>query len=249
MARATFAPPQPAQRAGHAFDVFQTQAGVSRLIDELYRLCPLLDGRLIENEVLTAHTANDISHKLGRDVRGWLVVRDTAPICSCRAYLDTAQNISNTTDTKVLIDTVSFDWGSDFDVTTGNRFVAPVNGVYRFSGAVAYTGLADTNLARCFVAKNGSEISAGTRTSQGAASAVDLVVSDSTRMSAGDYLELWTWYSGGATEDLRLSVSRNFLEIELTKDLFDGQTETDVEPATTLRLYSACARTVTLWVF
>jgi hypothetical protein len=247
--RAVFSAPRPTRVENYIDDATNLHTGTRQLVDDIYRLSPILDGRLIENETLAAYEANDMPHKLGRELRGWLVVKDTAPLCSARAYRSAALSISDITNTEIVVDTSSYDAGSDFNLATG-RFTAPATGVYSVRGQVSFASLADTEEMRCYLAKNGTLVTRGDRTAIGNGTAVDLNVADMLRLDAGDYLSIWVWYNGASgTEALTVGPESNFLAVDLCRDMFDGQDDEDVDASTTLRLYSDCERTVSLWVF
>lgn len=71
-----------------------------------------------------------------------------------RVFLGTSMfNIPNFTDTKILLDTATFDLRGEFDLVTNNHFVADQGGIYEFGGNMAILGLTslDDYIARIFV--------------------------------------------------------------------------------------------------
>jgi len=89
---------------------------------------------------------------------------------------------------KVTLNGEVFDQGSNFDSATNSRFVAPVNGIYQFSGGIRFANGAS---ARCIALlyKNGALYSAGTST--GADTFAGSSVSATIKLAATDYIELY----------------------------------------------------------
>lgn len=57
-------------------DLDRIQANIALFASNFANI-PLLDGRLIEDVALSG-TASQIAHKLGRDYRGWIIVKKNA---------------------------------------------------------------------------------------------------------------------------------------------------------------------------
>jgi hypothetical protein len=85
---------------------------------------------------------------------GTVMVSGNQPAFS--AYSSTTQNISNSTWTKVAINTEEFDTNSNFDTTT-NRFTPTVAGYYQINGTISF-GATTTfpTTTRTGIYKNGS---------------------------------------------------------------------------------------------
>lgn len=78
----------------------QGQARRQDRVEELLRLLagnPLLDGVLIENIELDSATVNHVLHQLGREPRGWIIVRKNA-------YALDAEITATTDDKKLAIE-------------------------------------------------------------------------------------------------------------------------------------------------
>ena len=71
-------------------------------------------------------------------------------------YLGSTQSISNSTYTKINLNTVSFDTGSYFNTST-NRYTPLVAGYYLFSLTCYFSGSAMTNI-QAFLYKNGTNV-------------------------------------------------------------------------------------------
>jgi hypothetical protein len=112
------------------------------------------------------------------------------------AYLNTTQNVASGV-TKILLDTKSYDTGSNFDATTNHRFIAPAAGFYQFTGSAQINGDLQGAVA---LYKNGSQIRVGSATTTAANASRTSNVSDLVPLSAGDYIELyWTSATGAWT--------------------------------------------------
>lgn len=135
--------------------------------------------------------------------------------CKCRVYLNAAQlNITNSTATKVLLDTENYDVGSDFD-TANSRFVAPVDGYYLVAAQVGYTGFAADSRCSTEIYVNGSRYSFGWE-SNGLATTVRNHFSDIVYCGAGQYIELYTTQiTGASTTDLISASESTFMAIHL----------------------------------
>lgn len=122
-------------------------------------------------------------------------------------YRNAAWNTSTANQfNKVAFDTKLFDTGTNFDVVTNNRFVAPIAGFYQFSATVKAT----TNNAYIQIAlyKNGSVIKNGTgfNSATGSISAGG-VVAGLLQLAATDYIEVYFFDNG--TNDTGLTGSSN----------------------------------------
>ena len=109
-----------------------------------------------------------------------------------RAYLSTTQSISNSTETKVNIDTKTgaefFDTNDWFD-TTNKRYVPQIAGYYQVNGVVRCGGTSQT-VQVAILYKNGTRYSIGE--TQRGASLVQVVVSDVIYLNGTtDYVELY----------------------------------------------------------
>jgi hypothetical protein len=139
-----------------------------------------------------------------------------------RAYLTAAQdNITNNTNTKVTLDTESFDLDADFDIATNYRFTAPVTGYYHIDARIGWSGTTANSKYQCRVYKNGT---AGTlvaydmRVSDDGGEDVVPRISDVIALTANDYLELWAYHNdGGNTPDLVTGEYNTFLTARLVR--------------------------------
>jgi hypothetical protein len=118
-------------------------------------------------------------------------VAGTGPAFS--AYSNATQSISSGVFTKVQINYKVFDTATAFDASTNYRFTPLVAGYYQINGAVQYSVVGTNQLVMIY--KNGTEFYRGF---QGAV--VSMSVSGLVYMNGStDYLELYTYASGGGT--------------------------------------------------
>jgi hypothetical protein len=113
-------------------------------------------------------------------------------------YRNAGWTASNGTQAKVSFDAATFDTGSNFDLVTNHRFVAPIAGFYWFSASVNST-LTAANAALIAFNKNSSQIKVGSWFVQGAATTTGGAnISGILQLSINDYIEVFYTGSGGA---------------------------------------------------
>ena len=249
MAQAGYDIHQPKLQAEHAYDLIRAQGQVSDFRRSLYELCPLLDGRLIEDQALSAHTANDIQHKLGRKLKGYQIVKDDAPPSSFRAYPSGTVNLANATDVQIQLNTVAYDVNGDFD-TAAYDFTAPRDGLYQFSAVVGVVSLAVSDYYYPRLTVNGTPVDSGGTVATGATdNQVAPLASAAVRLSKDDAVTLEARLLGAGTPATIAGNVFGYFVGRLIREFSDGQSEAAVDDTEALRLYSTCARTVSLWVF
>lgn len=70
--------------------------------------------------------------------------KESPATVACRAYLSADQNnVGGGGDTKILYDSEDFDYGSDFDAVTNNKFTTPVAGLYLVQQQIYWKNTAD----------------------------------------------------------------------------------------------------------
>lgn len=112
-------------------------------------------------------------------------------------YRSTAQNTGNGTFAKIQFNAEHFDTNSNYDSTTNYRYTAPVSGFYQFNASYsAATGASDTMIITLY--KNGVEFNRGSRLVHTTAGLVQLVYANLIQLVAGDYVEIYSFASGGA---------------------------------------------------
>lgn len=112
------------------------------------------------------------------------------------AYRNAAANTGNNTFAKISFDTELFDSNSNFDTSNG-RYTVAVTGFYQFNASFSCTtGSSEILIITLF--KNGSEFDRGQRLVHTTAGTAQLIYSNLIQLSAGDYVEIYSYASGGA---------------------------------------------------
>lgn len=130
----------------------------------------------------------------------------------CRVSVGSAQNIANSTNTKINFDTEALDIGSDFD--TGNsRFVAPITGFYLVALNVQVNDLSQDAQVLAKVYVDGAEIASSkgyTPVANGDPSASTTVL---CQVTAGQHVEGYVLQTSGATEALATAATETYMSI------------------------------------
>jgi hypothetical protein len=132
----------------------------------------------------------------------------------CRVYLASAQsNLVNGVWTKVLLDTVSYDLGTNF---AANKFTAPVAGLYVIWGHIDFENtIANKDYAGAIYI-NGSVVSHHHSHTGGATTDVDVTLYDEFYLDKADYVELYAQSnSGGDTVDIEEGSDHTHLGVRL----------------------------------
>jgi hypothetical protein len=144
----------------------------------------------------------------------WYVVDGLWPgqLTAARATYTTTETLTASVFTKIPFDVVTFDLGSNFDVTTNHRYNVPQAGVYRFSGACRIGTTVDAYTAAIAFYKNGTEITEEDASS-GGTGGTGVTATDLAQCSSGDYLEMWVYYQaaesvGGSAPYCYMAVER-----------------------------------------
>jgi hypothetical protein len=143
---------------------------------------------------------NDASFNDGTGISALTIGATTAVKNSYKfsVYRNAGWTASSGTQAKVSFDAATFDTGSNFDLVTNHRFVAPIAGFYWFSASVNST-LTAANAALIAFNKNSSQIKVGSWFVQGAATTIGGVnISGILQLSINDYIEVFYTGSGGA---------------------------------------------------
>ena len=218
--------------------------------DEMVRRVPFLDGRFIEDVELSAHSANDVEHKLGRKLRGWRLVRSPFVGESFHVTLnstDTGGAVASTPST-VAYDTEEHD---THGVIAAGIFTAPRDGLYSFVASVEVSSLADGDDQRVELVKNNTTAIASGEDYPGAsASHATQVVANAIRLSKDDTVRVKVTQSNASNQNIAGDPKETYFMGRAIDELGDAQSELSVaDQAKYLRLYSSCKRTVSLWVF
>ena len=110
-----------------------------------------------------------------------------------------AQAVADSTDTKVNLDTESWDTDSAFD-TSNYRFTVPSGqaGKYMFNGGIGYTNLTDNDESRVMIYKNGSLVN-WWKYFQGQNGTIAIQNSVVLDLAVSDYIELYAFQVSGGS--------------------------------------------------
>ncbi len=210
-------------------------------------------GILLADVSLTAYSANDIEHGLGRALVGYSVVRNAESRADFSVYLAADQTgIVTSTWTRIKMASERHDNGGNYS-TSAWEFAAPHNGLYQFAANILTSPLPDAGRALVQLRKNGAEWLYGTQDVVGGADPALVSVSAmSERLAAGDLISVWAFQDTGGDESVTGDAAGRFTRFSgrAISELEDGQGELpDDDPAKYLRLYSSRDRTVSLWVW
>lgn len=238
--------PQYQEYHADDYDVVQGQAAVRAWTQRLVESLPFLDARVIEDVSLSAFVANEIEHKLRRELRGWRVVRRPALQCAFLARRASTQSVDSSSEDAIEYDSTDYNIGSVYS-TTSFVFTAPRDGFYEFGALGRLDSLGDGKWANVAIQKNSTTVAQGTGGAVGAAG--DLIMSAAARLQLDkdDEIQVATWHNHGSARNIQ---TESFFYGSAVDELGDGQGDTD-HPGTSdyLRLYSSCDRTVSLVVW
>lgn len=117
------------------------------------------------------------------------------------AYNNAAQTLTNSVETKVILNTEEFDTASAFDSTTNYRFQPAVAGYYQFNAIIRPKGSTNFSIAYCALWKNGSSFVRGTEWN-GVTTAQTLQLQTNYLVylnGSTDYIELYAFIFGSGT--------------------------------------------------
>ena len=116
------------------------------------------------------------------------------------AYFSGTFSVANNTNTKVPINTITFDTNSNFS-TSNNRFTPTVAGYYQVQGAVFISPPNNTSGFILSIFKNGSEFQQVHR--ENYQNYFNQLAQGGTIVycnGSSDYIELYIWQNGGGTQ-------------------------------------------------
>lgn len=222
--------------------------GVARAIDSIEAV-PYLNGVLLEDIELGPDSRNDVEHKLGKEYRGWVVMRQTHTPTAFRAYL--SSNTSTTTGSVLVADTEDYDYASAYDASTG-LYTAPVDGFYRFEASTWWDDLADGNNMYFELQVNSGRVRFSNIAFVGAGAA-DALRHDHfhIRLNKDDVVRIVVFHNFGAARTLLSGSAATYFSGSLHGSGAPYEAlETEVVDRTRfLPLYTDGSPTVSLWVF
>ena len=122
-----------------------------------------------------------------------------------------AQAVADSTDTKVNLDTESWDTDSAFD-TSNYRFTVPSGqaGKYFFNGGIGYTSLTDNDESRVMIYKNGSLVN-WWKYFQGQNGTIAIQNSVVLDLAVSDYIELYAFQVSGGSKNTASGSTNTYL--------------------------------------
>lgn len=114
------------------------------------------------------------------------------------AYLGSTQNLTPSSNTKITINTKTFDTANAFDATTNYRFTPQVAGYYLITGVVAYNSTgSNPTTTTTQIYKNGSPVKSASGNNSGA-SYMGVATGVIYLNGSTDYVELYGQATGGS---------------------------------------------------
>ena len=128
-----------------------------------------------------------------------------------RVYRATNQAITQNTNTKVALDTVTFDTQGNF-VSASNRFLAKEDGYYLVIGNVTYQQAPDaTVLIQSMIYKNNAAVSIYSTNSSVGSGLFTIPVMDIIQLNVGDYIELFTYHNSVGSKNVVAGTNYSYL--------------------------------------
>ena len=134
------------------------------------------------------------------------------------ATMSADQTISNGTWTKVAFNAEDFDTNSNYDHVTNYRFTPTVAGYYQFNSSTGVIDIADTNVSRHAIYKNGSRVKHSSQTYMGNPGYQISTLSTLIYMNGStDYAEVYFIHAYGSNRDLSSSNEQTFFQAFLAR--------------------------------
>lgn len=241
-------------------DFIALQEEMDVFISQFYEEIPLADGILLKDIVLEALQDNVINHKLERQLQGWYVARREKVDCAFSVRRDAADTgIAASTPHLITFDTVddflggsgadAHNLGSVYDTSNG-KFIAPVDGHYRFEAFGGFASLDAAN-SEIYIYKNGTLEVRGTHDFQGSTSSNNTAnyVTLDTFLAKDDTIQVYVQHDDGAARDLLIANRSARFSGYLVKDPIEENIEGNGDLENQLILRSSYKHTVHLWVY
>ena len=128
-----------------------------------------------------------------------------------RIYLSSNQAITQNVNTKVALDTVTFDIQGNF-VSASNRYLAKEDGYYLVIGSVTYQQAPDANaLIQSMIYKNNAAVSIYSTNSSIGSGLFTIPIMDIIQLNAGDYIELFTYHNSVGSKNVVAGTNYSYL--------------------------------------
>jgi len=131
-----------------------------------------------------------------------------------RAYQSgTGQTITSGTDTKVTLNSETYDEQNEFDSSTNYRFTATEAGYYLLIGSVLLASPADNQRLTIMFYKNGTQITNNQTTVAGTPAFSGCNGAEIVYLAASDYVEMWIYQNAGVNKQLHPSSSGTYFAV------------------------------------
>ena len=120
-----------------------------------------------------------------------------------RAYISSAQSVPSSVATKAVFDGESFDYASEYDAVTSQRFTATVAGVY-FITAMVEIAVQSGQWSDIYIYKNGAKYTNGTKGSANGTDDNGVIVSDLIPLAIGDYIEIFVIHDNASSQAIEV---------------------------------------------
>lgn len=123
-------------------------------------------------------------------------------IVGFRAFRTAAQSISTGTTTRINFDTESFDYGNNYNHTSGYQFTAPYSGIYSFTASTGLTDVADTRVTQVSINVNDAQASAQRIFSANSVNDPMVSVTAVVRLNQGDLVDARILHDHGSDRNV-----------------------------------------------
>ena len=160
-----------------------------------------------EIELQSAGTTIATVDSTGLTMASGKLLASTGPAFS--ATRTTTQTFSDSTFTKLQVNTETFDTNSNYDSTTNYRFTPTIEGYYQINGNITFAG-ASAGYVQVAIFKNGGLFINGSgipnNTSVGGMATASSVI---FLNGSTDYVEFYAWQNSGGSLGLLTGTGRN----------------------------------------
>lgn len=131
-----------------------------------------------------------------------------------RVYLSGGdQSIPDTTATKVTFNAKTYDFLSEFDLVTNNRFTVVRPGNYFIYSNILWISPTDQKTYQTIIYVNGSAVTSGVVNSSGT-NYVGSSVMDFITLNKGDYIEIYAQHNSGSSKNISSNSIYTYLTIK-----------------------------------
>ncbi|MCJ8346266.1 complement C1q domain-containing protein, partial [bacterium] len=134
------------------------------------------------------------------------------------AYRSTNQSIASTTDVKLISDSEHYDYGNDYDVSTG-VFTAPFNGIYTFHYQALFDVLPDQTVTQGKIVKNGNVVMSMVQEVTSSSFNHTIQGSKTLLLSTNDTIQVDLYHDNGSPVNILGTAIQTFFEGSLIRQV------------------------------